>query len=268
MKRLILTYNQSCNLKCKFCYIDFHYKKIEDRTLEIVRQAISLGFDIITFGGGDSFSKRNFRNACRIAKINNIFIHVDTNGVSIREDDYDFINDNVDLLGISIDQLWDEHDNFRDTKNLFAKIDKTLTQLEKSNIEIKINTILTNKNKESIEEIFYYIKQFKNISRWSIYQFFPLSSARLHKSIYEITDEEFDNTLNFLNKSSQHFKIEKYKFVDRVQGYIFCDEEGKLYSNSIEGEYLPIGSIFNENDCLNLLKKDQLINPKTEDRYS
>ena len=55
MKRLIITYNQNCNLKCKFCYIDFHYQKIEDKTNEIVAKAIEYGFDIITFGGGDSF---------------------------------------------------------------------------------------------------------------------------------------------------------------------------------------------------------------------
>jgi len=268
LKRLILTYNQSCNLKCKFCYIDFHYNKIEDKTLQIIHKAIELGFEVITFGGGDSFSKKHFRIACKLAHQNNLLTHVDTNTLSIEESDYDFIDEHIDLLGISIDAIGNEYNIFRDSKRLFNKLDDVLNELESFDIHIKINSILTSKNKDSITTIYEYISKFKNIKRWSIYQFFSLSSAKKYEDLYKISDEDFDNTLSFLDSVKTNLIIEKNKFSDRVNGYVFCDEEGNLYTNNIEGRYIAKGSIFNKKDCANLLSNDTLINPKVQNRYT
>ncbi|MED1043988.1 radical SAM protein [Bacillus mycoides] len=267
MKRLILTYNQSCNLNCKFCYIDFHHKKIEDKTISIVEQAIQLGFNIITFGGGDSFSKRDFREACKIAHQNHLITHVDTNTLSINESDFKFIEENIDLLGVSIDAIDGDYNLFRDSRRLFQKLNHTLQQLEKYHIEIKVNTILTAQNIDSIPDIFEYITTFNNIKRWSIYQFFPLSSAKKFEDIYKISDSDFEQALKFLNTSKTNLIIEKNRYTNRVDGYIFCDEEGNLYTNNINGKYIPLGSIFNEEDTKNVLSKDTLINPKIKQRY-
>lgn len=268
MKRLILTYNQSCNLNCKFCYIDFHHKKIEDRSISIVKQAIQLGIDIITFGGGDSFSKRDFREACKIAHQKQLITHVDTNTISINGfDDFKFIEDNIDMLGVSIDAIGDKYNQFRDSKRLFQKLNHTLHQLEGYSIDIKVNTILTAQNLNFIPDIFEYIKTLKNIKRWSIYQFFPLSSARRFEGIYKISDSDFEETLKFLNTSKTDLIIEKNKYTDRVEGYIFCDEEGNLYTNNINGEYLSLGSIFDKEVTENVFSIDTLINPKIKQRY-
>ncbi|MGG3836960.1 radical SAM protein [Paenibacillus thiaminolyticus] len=121
MKRLILTYNQSCNLSCDFCYISFHHKKIQDKTYEIIERAISHNFDVITFGGGDSFSKKTFRESCILAKENNIFTHVDTNGLAINSDDFIFIEKYVDLLGISLDGIGADHNILRKSNNRYFR---------------------------------------------------------------------------------------------------------------------------------------------------
>lgn len=267
MKRLILTYNQSCNLNCKFCYIDFHHKRIEDKTISIVEQAVKLGIDIITFGGGDSFSKRDFREACKIAHQNHMTTHVDTNTLSIREPDFKFIEENIDLLGVSIDAIGSQYNQFRDSHHLFQKLNHTLQQLEKYNIELKVNTILTAQNINSMPDILKYITTLKNIKRWSIYQFFPLSSAKKFEDIYKISDDDFEQTLKFLNTLKTDLIIEKNRYANRVNGYIFCDEEGNLYTNNINGKYLPLGSIFNEEDIKNVFSKSTLINPNIKQRY-
>jgi MoaA/NifB/PqqE/SkfB family radical SAM enzyme len=268
MKRLIITYNQNCNLKCKFCYIDFHYQKIEDKTNEIVAKAIEYGFDIITFGGGDSFSKKTFRSACKLAKENNIITHVDTNAIAIKDSDIDFINQYVDLLGISLDAIGEDYDKFRDSKNLFKKVDLIIEKLEeKIHIPIKINTIVTRLNSHNISEIGGYIMKFKNIKRWSLYQFFPLSVARKEQDKYEISDYDFDLLTQHLNINNSNLNIEFFKFKDRVDGYLFCDEQGFIYTNSINGSYEKLYSIFDKdfkNKTDNIKRK---INPKTIHRY-
>lgn len=265
MKRLILTYTQSCNLTCDFCYVSFHNRKIEDKSMEIVLRAIDLGFNIITFGGGDAFSKKLFREACRLCNENGVKTHVDTNTIAIRKDDYDFINKYVDLLGISLDGMGTVHNDMRKSNNLFQKVANVLETSNHLDLKVKINTVLTKKNIQDISNIYEYLKSLNNISIWSIYQFFPLDAAKRYSDDFIISDSEYDNAVNVLDFSSLNFKVEKFKFSDRVSGYVFSDELGNLYTNSIEGNYIDIGSIFEEGiemklGCLN-------INPKVEYRY-
>jgi sulfatase maturation enzyme AslB (radical SAM superfamily) len=267
MKRLILTYNQSCNLSCDFCYVHFHHNKIVDKTYEIIKKAILFDFDVITFGGGDSFSKSSFRNSCILAKENNLFTHVDTNGISITSDDFMFIEKYVDLIGISLDGIGEVHNKLRKSRNLYEKVNSILLTLDNTNTKIKINTILTNQNTESIKDLYAYLRSFKNIERWSIYQFFPLSAAKKNRDTFEISNENFDQILNFLKNEQSHFKIEKFKFSDRVCGYIFCDEEGNLYTNSLDGDYIDICSIFDSSAEEKISNLTEFINPKTKNRY-
>ncbi|WP_295677896.1 radical SAM protein [uncultured Empedobacter sp.] len=268
MNRLILTYNQSCNLKCKFCYINFHYKKVNDKTIDIIKIAIENNFKIITFGGGDAFSKKSFRKACILAKENNIITHVDTNAIAIKDSDIDFINKYIDILGISIDAIGKHYNDFRDSKLLFEKVENILNRLEKNGKRnVKINTIISKENKHHIKDIEEYINNFNIIKRWSLYQFFPLSSAKNNESKYIITNEEFDYVTKDLNYKNTNLEIELMKFNSRVNGYIFCDEEGNVYTNTIVGEYLFLFSIFDPEIESKLSNLPELINPKIKDRY-
>lgn len=265
MKRLILTYNQSCNLSCDFCYVSFHNKKIDDKTICIIEKAIELQFDVITFGGGDAFSKPKFREACRICKNHGIKTHVDTNCIAIKSEDYQFIERYIDILGISVDGVGTMHDKMRKSSNLFSKLHSVLTILDQQNIKIKVNTVVTRRNKSDLNNIFNYLNTFKNISIWSLYQFFPLDAAKKQKESFEISNEEFEMVTE--PYKSINFYIEKFKFRERVSGYIFCDEIGNLYTNNINGNYHQICSIFDlsVNDRLQALNLS--INPKVKNRY-
>lgn len=268
MNRLIITYNQNCNLKCRFCYIDFHYQPVKDKTIEIVQVAIENNFNIITFGGGDSFSKKKFRDACKLAKENKIFTHVDTNAKAIKETDIDFINNSIDLIGISLDSIGEKYNVFRESKNLYNKVDFVMKQLDMfSSTPIKINTIVTKLNSKDIVEIRDYILKFKNVKRWSLYQFFPLSVSKNESEKYGLSDEEYDEIVQDLNLSELSIDVECFKFKDRVKGYLFCDEEGNIYTNSIDGEYKKMFSIFEEDLKLKLNQINKQINPKTIVRY-
>ena len=129
-------------------------------------------FNVITFGGGDSFSKRSFRNSCILAKEEGLFTQVDTNGISITKSDFEFIEKYVDLIGISLDGIGEVHNFMRKSKNLFNKVETVLETLNGVKTKIKINTILTNQNKETIQDLYRYLMQYDNIYSWSIYQFF------------------------------------------------------------------------------------------------
>lgn len=253
-------------MKCKFCYVSFFNKRLTDRSFEIIQRASKLNFDVVTFSGGDPFSKSNFREACIEAKSLDLQTHVDTNALAIREEDISFIEDNIDLLGISIDGFGETHDKLRESKNSFKKIEDLLSGISGLRTTIKVNTILTKENINCLEDLFSFLTQYPQISIWSVYQFFPLDAANKFKERYFISSKEFVERTSYLRENSR-FKIELFPFTNRVEGYLFVNELGQMFTNSLTGEYLELGSIFNTEIEVLESKIKGLINPRTLNRY-
>lgn len=264
MKRLLLTYQSSCNMKCKFCYVSFFNKKLNDLSVEIIKHAKSLSFNVITFTGGDPFSKSKFREACKEVKRLGMKTHVDTNALAIKGEDISFIEENIDILGISLDGIESTHDKLRETRNSFKKAERIIQELNKSNTTIKINTVLTKENINCLNELSDFIDKHTQISIWSIYQFFPLDAAVRFKEKYFITNKEFEYQTGGLTVRPS-LKIEIFPYKNRVDGYLFVNELGELFTNNIDGKYISMGSF------LNMTKDDlelkELINPRTQHRY-
>ena len=73
------------------------------------------------------------------------------------------------------------------------------------------------------------------------------------KSKYELSDEQFDISVSFLPEATGSFIVERFKYSERVTGYIFSDELGNLYTNDIEGAI--------QNYRFNFSKKKYFRNP-------
>lgn len=251
-------------MKCKFCYVSFFNQKLDDFSLEIIKHAKNLNFNVITFSGGDPFSKKNFRKACMEAKQLGMLTHVDTNALAIKKHDLKFIDENIDILGISLDGIESTHDNLRESKNSFKKAALIIQELKKSKTVIKINTVLTKENLNSLEGLSNFIDKNPQISIWSIYQFFPLDAANTHKEKYLISNEEFDYQTSNL-KVNPNLKVEIFPFRNRVDGYLFVNELGQLFTNSIDGKYIQMGSFFQKG--LYDIELKEFINIRTRHRY-
>jgi MoaA/NifB/PqqE/SkfB family radical SAM enzyme len=167
-----------------------------------------------------------------------------------------------------LDAIGEDYDKFRESEKLFNKVDLIIRKLEKRvNIPIKINTVVTKLNRKNISEIRDYIMNFKNITRWSLYQFFPLLVAKKEIGKYQISDYEFDNLMQTLDINNPNLNVEFFKFKDRVHGYLFCDEQGGIYTNSINGNYEKLFSIFDKDFKNKMDARIDKINPKTIHRY-
>ena len=88
-----------------------------------------------------------------------------------------------------------------------------------------------------------------------------------NSSVYELSDYEYDEIIHNLNLSELRIDVECFKFKDRVDGYLFCDEEGNIYTNNIEGDYIKLFSIFDEDAYSKFNSIKEKINPKTSIRY-
>lgn len=254
-------------MNCKFCYVSFYNERLSDLSIEIIRKAANLGFDIITFSGGDPFSKSKFRDACIEAKSLGLQTHVDTNALAFRESDISFIEENIDILGISIDGVGKTHNELRESKNSFRKVEELLSVITSKTTILKINTILTKENIDCLDDLSNFIGQYSQISLWSIYQFFPLDAASRYKNRFYIDVEDFKMKTSAI-KINTNLKIELFPYSDRVNGYLFVNELGQMFTNSLRGGYINLGSIFNTEIHTIELKLKELINPKTVHRYA
>ena len=220
MKRLILNYSNKCNLNCDFCYLSFNDKGV-DRSIEIIERIADLGFSVITFSGGDPFCQPFFKQACAKAKEIGLFTHVDSNGLNISIEDINFITEKVDLLGLSIDGINVVHNRMRKKSFLFEKIETVLKKLQKRAYPVKINTIVTKQNYSSIIELASFLKSYSNISLWSLYQFFPLDSAKNKRDLYELDNNSFLEVIQKISHEVNNLMIENLPFTKELMDTFF-----------------------------------------------
>jgi hypothetical protein len=73
---------------------------------------------------------------------------------------------------------------------------------------------------------------------------------------------EFENLTKELKVNSR-LKIEIFPYKNRVDGYLFVNELGNLFTNCSDGNYIQLGSFFDTN----FSDFNTCINPRTEHRY-
>ncbi|MCZ2501379.1 radical SAM protein [Bacteroides fragilis] len=262
-----------CNMSCNYCYIPFINEKINFSLMKkIIYKCSEIGIQIITFGGGDPYNYVEFRNIIDIAYSLNIQIHIDTNGINLTSADYEQINQKVSILSFPIDGPTPYlHNYIRNYNgNHLEKIRNHLYALSDSKAKLKINTIVSKKNIDLIEDIYQSIC-YLNISTWSLYQFWPLHNAQFYKNDFFITELEFNNSISKIDILKPAFFIEKNTINKRCFESIFLSPNGKIYiHNKYDPNYYTfLGDFLNE-DITNSLDLNRLINTRidTKHRYN
>ena len=162
---LILHVTNRCNLRCKTCFVDFDKLKGEELTLEEIKK-ISKYLDKLVWldiSGGEPFLRNDLPEICSLFKTRSISIP--TNGF-----DSDLILKSTKkikekikgelMISLSIDGFENTNDNIR-AEGCFKKSIETLKKLkELSEVKVKVNTVLCEKNYGEIIDFMKYIKEF------------------------------------------------------------------------------------------------------------
>lgn len=86
--RVSFNFLAKCNMQCEYCYIPFGGTETDPALwLAIVDRLHSVGVRSVTFGGGDPFKYRGFRELLTQSRSLFEFIQVDTNGYGLRDAD-------------------------------------------------------------------------------------------------------------------------------------------------------------------------------------
>lgn len=160
------------------------------------------------------------------------------------------ILDYIDSLTLSIDSIDNKvNDNLGRGINHYSNVKKLLDYKRNDNIKLNINTVVSKENYDKIDELGEFLNNYK-IEKWKFFKFMPLrETAQKNKSMFEITDTEFDN---FEENSSVFRRFENIKELDYRQEtdiedrYILILANGDIYKTE-NGKDIKKGNALYDN---------------------
>jgi cytidylate kinase/molybdenum cofactor biosynthesis enzyme MoaA len=236
---------EPCNMRCKFCFATFQDVKHsilpkghlpKDQAIEVVTQLSEIGFEKITFAGGEPTLCPWLPELIKKAKEAGLTTMIVTNGSKLTNEFLVANKEYLDWIAISIDSLNPET-NVAMGRAITGRTPLTLEyylnltdRIKQYGYDLKINTVVTNKNfSENLSELIEYLKP----KRWKILQVLPIEGQN---------DNEIDSfTINqkqFLRFVDTHKKLENITNIipetngDMKGSYAMVDPAGRFYDNA------------------------------------
>lgn len=247
----VFNFRCKCNMCCDFCFIPFednsslgdlkHWKEIIDYLLKYNPK-------IITFGGGDPLNAPKFLELVKYTKSKGLNIHVDTNGIALNSNMYSDIITFIDVLGLPLDGVQNVHDTLRNYKGHYNIVMDHLNFFNKNNYKVKINTVITKYNYESLIELAKILNEY-NIQYWSLYEYWYFKGINQLK--YNLNHSKLEYTI----KRIKHVYKNEVRFSrinDRKNEHIFISSCGNFYIVDKRNYYLELGN-FHDYDIDNKL---------------
>lgn len=220
-----------CNQGCKYChrFLGLNDLSFEDNE-KILQNFIRDGITDITWTGGEALLYPNIVDLVKEAKENGIRNKLITNGMLLAENEKAReIFDYLDSITLSIDSADNKINGElgRGTEH-FEHIHTLLDYLKDKDVKVNINTVVSRKNLENIEELGNFLNNY-NINLWRVFQFMPLrETAEKNKNIFEISDQEFINKKEIFKKFTNINKVDYRQEKDMEDKYVLLVANGDI----------------------------------------
>ncbi len=197
--RVVLNFSHRCALNCEWCYVPFETGRAQRHVVAgVVDRVASLGFQAITFGGGDPFQYSYVADLALRAKASGLYVHIDTHGRSLTPSQANakLVSETIDLVGLPLDGPNSEvHDRMRNAPGPFEVVMKRLRWLRKVGATFKVNTIVSSRNVDSLVDLATCIHGLAPW-RWSIYQYMPLGPGARVSAAHWLELPEFQSAVS------------------------------------------------------------------------
>jgi len=233
---------EPCNMRCKFCFATFQDVKNtilpkghlpQAEAIEVVRQLAKVGFEKITFAGGEPTLCPWLSDLIEVAKLEGMTTMIVTNGTRLTDD---FLHKNchhLDWIAISIDSL-NAATNLATGRAIVGKkvLDESDYQrlIEKAHhydFGLKINTVITRLNYQ--EDMTDFILS-SGAKRWKVLQVLPISGQNdACIQDFQITCEQFNS---FINRHKTVDFIVPESNTAMKGSYVMVDPAGRFFENS------------------------------------
>ncbi len=231
-------------MRCKFCFATFQDVKHsilpkghlpKEQAIEVVHHLADIGFEKITFAGGEPTLCPWLSELIKIAKNSGLTTMIVTNGSKLTDDFLEVNKNHLDWIALSIDSINPET-NIEIGRAISGKTPLSI-EYYKSIIDkikhygygLKINTVVTNRNfSDNLSELIEYAQP----KRWKMLQVLPIQGQNDSKiDSLILSDEQF---LKFIDN---HRKLESITDIipesnyDMKGSYAMVDPAGRFYDN-------------------------------------
>ncbi|MBU0666867.1 MAG: radical SAM protein [Nanoarchaeota archaeon] len=249
-----------CNLRCSHCYNIKNLAKDKDElnTAEVflaLQKLKKAGVEKIKFGGGEPLLRLDFFQIYNHARELGFDVNFSSNGLLILPNMKRIIDNYIDKLQISLDNVDQKHDLFRGKKGLFSIVEESIKELTKHHVKINIATTLTNDNKDDLEGIYSFCKE-NNVARWKIMKYIPkdlFDNLLISKKDYETTINKLLEMKNNYAESPEIIVAREFNLIKTPKDYndMQCFGGKSFFSLKPNGMVTPCSYIDNI-DCGNI----------------
>lgn len=245
-----------CNLNCSFC---FGVKETKELGLndakKIIKKLKSWDFRHIVLSGGEPLLRDDIKEIITFSKKLGLRTALSTNGILLSEEKIKEFKDYLDWICLPLDGPTEEINSLMRTRGHFSKIIEILKILDKTDIEVKINTVVARPNIDYIKDLGTLLNDFRCIKKWKLFQFTPIGLGQENRKRFEVSKTQFSSLEKKLSKCKYKFEIFPLNIEKRANTCFLIFANGELVIPA-ENNYVFLGKILE----INLLKLQKLLN--------
>jgi len=240
---------EPCNMRCKFCFATFQDVKHsilpkghlpKEQAIEVVLQLAEIGFEKITFAGGEPTLCPWLPDLIATAKQAGLTTMIVTNGSKLTDHFLQSNKQHLDWIAISVDSL-DANTNLETGRAISGKTVlqsdfyfSLVDRIKQHGYGLKVNTVVCSKNFN--ENMVEFIRQAKPL-RWKVLQALPiLGQNDIKIDDLKISSEQFQFYLDNHAELKNDTTIVPESNEQMKGSYAMVDPAGRFYDNA-EGKH-------------------------------